>query len=108
MLRRRTLARILEPKQVTSNRDWHQLVVACGLASVCLGVIHAAAYAAMLFYLRYAVGAIEPVRLVAYQVVTTFLMVTFISLCVSLPFALAIRKGWLLYRSRAGRRKRGR
>ena len=93
---------------LSDGKNWHQLVVACGLASVCLGVLCSAAYAAMLLYARYTLGAIEPLGLVAYQVVTIFLVFTFISFCVSLPFALAIRKAWLPYRSRAGRRKRGR
>ena len=87
------------------GENCHQLVVACVLASVCSGVVHTAAGIALLLYARYTMGDILRVRLVAYQVVPIFLMFTFISLCFSLPFALAIRKAWLLYRSRAGRRK---
>ena len=88
---------------LSDGENCHRLLVACGLASLCTGAISAAAYAAILFYMRDEVGLITPVSLA--RVATIFLVFTFISLCVSVPFALIIRKACLVYWAKGRRRK---
>ena len=76
----------------------HRLLLACGLASVCAGAIFSGCYAAMLFYMKEEVGRITPLSLG--NVARLFVLASFIALCVTVPFAMIIRKAWRVYRVR--------